>query len=512
MWAFPTSFQHLATALRDLSLIPSIITVFLLCVGYCILWIIYCRTLHPLARVPVYRMYIGDLEVAQRALHEKYGPLIRIAPNEVMSSDPSAIPLIYTTHNALPKTSWYTSFSTDGISEHADLFTETDEVKHTRYRKVVQPAYQMSSILKNEGMMDECTTMLLQKLDEFAMRNKDVDLMHWLELYTHDVIGHVIFGRSFGFLESGTDVGSFIESVASAMPLVHFIAVAPTYLRKPILYGAMALPTTLKCFKAVRHMAEQGKQQVSVRMHDSYEENINRPDIMSQLLSRTQNGKTWFTDKEVTLESWTSLMVGADPVAVHLCAVLYYLMRHPAYLFKATQEIRHVDAQNLLSNPITFAEATKHLPYVSTCIKEASRLFPSTGASMPRVAPAQGITLSGFYIPAGYHVGVSPPVIQHDKGLFGEDAGHFRPERWLESAERNRAMDKGMVVYGAGTRICAGKNIALAEGHKLVPELLRRFDMQRAHDRPWKTRNAGFIKQKDVIVKLASVRSGGGVA
>lgn len=55
----------------------------------------------------VYHMYLGDVEAAQDKLHKQYGPLIRVAPNEVISNDSSAIPLIYRTHNPLPKTPWY---------------------------------------------------------------------------------------------------------------------------------------------------------------------------------------------------------------------------------------------------------------------------------------------------------------------------------------------------------------------------------------------------------------------
>jgi len=51
-------------------------------------------------------MFLGDLEVVQRELHEQYGPLIRIAPNEVSSSDSDAISLIYTTQKPLTKTDW----------------------------------------------------------------------------------------------------------------------------------------------------------------------------------------------------------------------------------------------------------------------------------------------------------------------------------------------------------------------------------------------------------------------
>jgi hypothetical protein len=57
--------------------------------------------------LPVYRALLGDVEIVQRDLHEQYGPLIRIAPNEVSSSDPDAIPLIYTTQKPLTKTDWY---------------------------------------------------------------------------------------------------------------------------------------------------------------------------------------------------------------------------------------------------------------------------------------------------------------------------------------------------------------------------------------------------------------------
>lgn len=52
-------------------------------IGYWLLWIIYARTMHPLAGIPgplwpavsrtwlMYRMYLGDLEIHQRALHRR---------------------------------------------------------------------------------------------------------------------------------------------------------------------------------------------------------------------------------------------------------------------------------------------------------------------------------------------------------------------------------------------------------------------------------------------------------
>jgi hypothetical protein len=62
------------------------------CFTYYTVWIVYARTLHPLAKIPgplwpsvsrtwlMYRAYVGDLDIEQRKLHAQYGPLVRVAP------------------------------------------------------------------------------------------------------------------------------------------------------------------------------------------------------------------------------------------------------------------------------------------------------------------------------------------------------------------------------------------------------------------------------------------------
>lgn len=83
---------------------------------YWTLWILYARTLHPLATVPgpfwasisrlwyMYRIYIGDMHTVQRSLHEQFGPIVRIAPNEVSTAELAAIPKIYKHQRPLTKT------------------------------------------------------------------------------------------------------------------------------------------------------------------------------------------------------------------------------------------------------------------------------------------------------------------------------------------------------------------------------------------------------------------------
>ena len=44
-------------------------------------------------------------------------------------------------------------------------------------------------------------------------------------------------------------------------------------------------------------------------------------------------------------------------------------------------------------------------------------------------------------------VGMSPWVVHRDKDVFGEDAGVWRPERWLDcDSEQRRKMEAGLLT------------------------------------------------------------------
>jgi cytochrome P450 len=65
--------------------------------------------------------------------------------------------------------------------------------------------------------------------------------------------------------------------------------------------------------------------------------------------------------------------------------------------------------------------------------------------------------------------------------VFGEDVEVYRPERWEVKGEgdeqRVKVMNGTMLQFGMGSRTCIGKNISLLEIYKLVPSMLRRFEV-----------------------------------
>ena len=138
-------------------------------------------------------------------------------------------------------------------------------------------------------------------------------------------------------------------------------------------------------------------------------------------------------------------------------AVLYFLMKTPDVYDALLVELDRAATQGALSSPVQHHEAIK-LPLLCACIREAMRLHPSVGLTMPRISPRAGLQICGRFIPAGYTVGMNAAVVHRDRSILGEDADNFRPSRWLEGDAS--LMEKYMLHFGAGTRTCIGKNVS----------------------------------------------------
>ena len=139
-------------------------------------------------------------------------------------------------------------------------------------------------------------------------------------------------------------------------------------------------------------------------------------------------------------------------------ATLYYLMIDPPIYNQVVKEIDDAINSGTIpsSGPIAYSQAIK-LPLLCASIKEAMRLHPSVGLTLPRDVPPQGLTIGDTFIPGGNRIGMNAAVVQYDPSIYGEDAASFRPSRWL--AEDTAEMNRNLLYFGAGTRTCLGKNV-----------------------------------------------------
>ncbi|KIW60511.1 hypothetical protein PV05_00723 [Exophiala xenobiotica] len=510
----------LLVALGQIFSIRGVLLSLVALVGYWICWIIYARHFHPLSKIPgpwlasVSRLWYmqqiarGDMQDTQRRLHAKYGPMLRIAPNEVACSSPDAIKSIYRNQGALDKTDFYTVWNSQNFSKHRDMFTGVNDKAHGERRRIFNHVYSLSNVLKSEEYIDKCSELFLQRIAEYQDGSKPFDLGKWLQMYAFDVIGELYFGRMFGFMETGGDHGSWIESLDLLMPFLCMTAVAPSYVRPLILASALVVPGSLKALKAIDNIGVAARGCVAKRFDENRkDEEQPRTDLLEQLyeIHREKGEKVDFQLGDIQQEAYVGLFAGSDTTAIGFRSVFYHLMKNPAVYEQVLQEIDTAAEKGELSSPVKYAEAIK-LPFLCACIKEALRVHPGVALTMGRTVPAEGLELCGVYIPGGYRVGMNGAVVHYDKNIFGEDADQYRPGRWLEGDTSK--MDKSMLHFGAGTRTCIGKNISLAELHKLIPYLLRNFKVEMwEQDKTWKTTNLWFHKQEGLEVRVTARRS-----
>lgn len=144
---------------------------------------------------------------------------------------------------------------------------------------------------------------------------------------------------------------------------------------------------------------------------------------------------------------------------IELQAVFYYLAKDRCVYEELRNEVDQAVENGKLSDLPSYSEVVQ-LPLLKATIKEALRLHPGVGFTMPRVVDRSGIELSGMYIPPGWKVGMNAAVVGRDVGVYGPDADTFRPERWIERTDPS--MDRcNNLVFGAGTRTCIGKQVSL---------------------------------------------------
>jgi len=138
-------------------------------------------------------------------------------------------------------------------------------------------------------------------------------------------------------------------------------------------------------------------------------------------------------------------------------SVFYHLMKNPEVYAELLEEIDAATSSGALSSPPSFREASS-LPFLCATIKEAMRLHPSVGLTMPRITPVGGLEIAGTHIAAGYNIGMNAAVVGRNEDIYGPDAHAFQPKRWLR--DDSAAMDKHNLIFGAGTRTCIGKNVS----------------------------------------------------
>jgi cytochrome P450 len=197
-------------------------------------------------------------------------------------------------------------------------------------------------------------------------------------------------------------------------------------------------------------------------------------------------------------EVTTFLLAGHETTANGLLWTEVLLTQNPQATRRLEEEI---DA--LVSDaPITLETAAR-LRWAQAVFEESLRLHPpvwrlTRQASRDDRVPV-GVHRESYHVPEGSILLLTPYLVHRDPEFWGEDAGEFRPERFLTSSANSRdsrspgeragegaARSGGEIrpdrfaylPFGAGPRMCIGNHFALLEAQIVLGQLHRRFEIE----------------------------------
>ncbi|PKY06181.1 cytochrome protein [Aspergillus campestris IBT 28561] len=450
------------------------------------------------------RVRLRHFEHDNIQLHEKYGSVVRIAPDHYSIRDRSAVRTVYGKGSRFAKSAWYEGW------KHPDpnrwtLFPDRDIRRHGETRKRFASLYSMSSLVHYEAFVDNCADIFAQRLQTHAQSGDPLNLGHWFQCYAFDVIGEITFGERFGFLDQGHDVKGTIAALQGLMTYSTLVGIYPEW--HPRLYG------TLSWFKlsgaAGRAYIMQFVQD-KIRAHappspkqDEAEGGAPKTqDFVEKMMLARDKDPEKVTDYHLYMMGLSNVVAGSDTTAINLSSIMYYLLHNPEVLEKLRGEIASFTAEGRCSPRVTFKES-QDMPYLQAVIKEALRMHSATGLPLWRVVPAGGADISGYRFPEGAVVGINTWVAHYNEEVFPE-ASTFQPERWIEAEqdpERLRLMNDMYMPFGLGSRTCLGKHISILEISKLIPRMVRDFDFT-TNANQWSTENSWFVKPTDFEVQV----------
>lgn len=196
-----------------------------------ILYLLYHLVLIPLFRsdlrsIPgpvfgkltdLYRLLLVRTESAHEhhlCLHERYGPFVRLGPNNVSVSSPAAIPVLYNTRTRYLKSAFYPVMGNVAHGKVVPtIFSTRDESVHEMMKRPIAKVYAMTNLKTYEPLVESTESFFMNKLEKLADEGRAFDLGTWLHWFATDVIMELTFGKRLGFLEREEDVDGILETI-----------------------------------------------------------------------------------------------------------------------------------------------------------------------------------------------------------------------------------------------------------------------------------------------------------
>ncbi|KAF3908219.1 hypothetical protein AA313_de0203311 [Arthrobotrys entomopaga] len=402
--------------------------------------------------------------------HEKYGPVVRIGPNEVHISDPTFYNTLYSKDYRFTKAKDHYRFA----QQKEGGLGNTNNRTHKARRGVLDPLFSTQSVFKLEPRIRKYVDMAMARISRSVEKSEKegFEINSVFRCLTVDVISEYAYSEAMGMLENERLNDPFFVGMDNLIGLTWVYNW--TWVMQDVL---MALPFGIvkRILPAdvlgVIDFQKQAEARVISFLADPEKAKAKstHTTVFEVLLTgNEEKGYEVPSLRALKEEAWGFLAAGSETTAAALTNGINEACKAPKIQDKLYGELL-AEFPDPDVTPITYKRALQ-LPYLTAFIKETLRLPPGVPGRLPRVVPNSGITVCGQFVPGDTIIGMSS-IIQHKDPNIYINPSKFDPDRWI----RDKIPEQYFVPFGKGSRGCQGMNLAWSELYLMYANLLRRY-------------------------------------
>lgn len=321
-----------------------------------------------------------------------------------------------------------------------------------RQRRMMQPQFHRRRLI---GLTQLMIDAIDETLNEWVIDDRPHNIAPKMNRLTMNVIIKTLFGSGMSRQES--------DETAEAMTY------ALDYMIKSMVINQLPswvpIPGKRKFQKVIGRF-----DQTVYKIIDQCRQETDPQNHLLAMLLDTVDAETGeqMTNKQLRDEVATLFLAGYETTSITLSWAFSYLTQHPEIMADLRYEI-----DTVLGDRTPTFEDLKQLQLTKMVFQEAMRLRPPA-FWIPRIA-IEDDEIDGRHIPAGTNV-ISLTYMYHRHPDHWENPEQFDPQRFSPTNTANRHRF-AYVPFGAGQRMCIGRDFAYMEGQLALAMILQRVNI-----------------------------------
>ncbi|MDJ0717712.1 MAG: cytochrome P450 [Prochloraceae cyanobacterium] len=341
-----------------------------------------------------------------------------------------------------------------------------DGDRHKRERKLLMPPFHGEKVKSYANSICQ----IAQKVATQWQVNKPFIARNAMQDITLEIILQVVFGLSEGdrYQQIKPPLAEWLDTTASPLraSVIFF-----KFLQKDL--GAWSpwgqiVRLKQKIYDLLSAEIEDRRANPQLRSND----------ILSLMLSATDEDGQPMTDNQLRDEMLTLLAAGHETTATALAWAFYWIHKLPEVKEKLLQEI---DSLGENPDPIEISRS----PYLTAVCQETLRIYPVLPIAFARITNST-IEVMGRQFEAETTLVPSIYSTHHREDLY-PNPKQFLPERFLE----RKYSSYEFIPFGGGNRLCIGYALAMLEMKLVLANILSSYQLELANDRPIKPKRRG---------------------